>query len=145
MGFRLDHIGLVVENIKEFAETLYALGLKPGTEQVPNPLQKVSASFVNVIDGQDVYIELLEPTDSYSPIINFLKKEGGGLHHLCFEVDDIEETSAKLVHKGLQMVSPPEDCAAYDENLKRECKNATRIAFFLISKKILIELIEKGK
>jgi len=145
MGFRLDHIGLVVENIKKFAETLYTLGLKPGTEQVPNPLQKVSASFVNVIDGQDVYIELLEPTDSYSPIINFLKKGGGGLHHLCFEVEDIEETSAKLVHKGFQMVSPPEDCAAYDKNLKRECKNVTRIAFFLISKKILIELIEKGK
>jgi methylmalonyl-CoA epimerase len=143
--FKLDHIGLVVESIESFIKLLQILGFNERTEPVPDPIQKVSASFVNVGDGGDVYIELLEPTHPSSPITNFLKKRGEGLHHLCFEVDDIEKASKELVQKDFPMVSSPVDCEAYDKNLKRDCKGSTRIAFFLISKHILIELIEKDR
>ncbi len=142
---KLDHIGLVVDNIKELTELLRTIGFRTITEAVPFDTLNVTASFVNAGNDTDVYIEVLEPTADNSPISNFLKKKGGGLHHLCFEVDDIEKTSKELVEKGLQMVEPPVDCRAYDINLQRRSKNTSRIAFFLVSKRLLIELIEKGR
>lgn len=145
MSLKLDHIGFVVENILKVKELFGAIGIDTGTEAVVNPLQKVSASFVNVGERDDIYIELLEPVSDDSPISNFLQKRGTGLHHLCFEVDDIEKATQELNAKGFRMVVPPEDCTAYDENLKRECQESTKIAFFIISKGVLIELIEKGR
>ena len=97
MGIKLDHIGLVVENIREFTELLHAIGFREITEAVPFDTLNVTASFVNTGDDTDVPIEVLEPTAKNSPIMNFLKKKGGGLHHLCFEVDDIEKTSQEFV------------------------------------------------
>lgn len=145
MPLKLDHIGFVVENIEKVKELFETVGLDAGTGAVVNPLQKVSASFVNVGEKDDIYIEILEPASDDSPITNFLRKSGGGLHHLCFEVDDIEKATQELNAKGFRMVTPPENCTAYDENLKRECNAPTKIAFFIISKGVLIELIEKGR
>jgi methylmalonyl-CoA/ethylmalonyl-CoA epimerase len=142
---KLDHVGFVVENIGKVKELFETVGLDAGTGAVVNPLQKVSASFVNVGEKDDIYIEILEPASDDSPITNFLRKSGGGLHHLCFEVDDIEKATQELNAKGFRMVTPPENCTAYDENLKRECNAPTKIAFFIISKGVLMELIEKGR
>jgi methylmalonyl-CoA epimerase len=142
---KLDHIGFVVENIDKVKELFETVGLDTGTDAVVNPLQKVSASFVNVGEKDNIYIELLQPASDDSPISKFLHKKGGGLHHLCFEVDDIDKATRELNAKGFRMVTSPEDCTAYDENLKRECKDSTKIAFFIISKGVLIELIEKGR
>ena len=68
MAFKLDHIGLVVENIDKMKELFGTIGLDTGTEAIVNPLQKVSASFVNVGEKDDIYIEILEPAsnDSFS-------------------------------------------------------------------------------
>jgi methylmalonyl-CoA/ethylmalonyl-CoA epimerase len=76
------------------------MGLDDITDPVANPLQKVSASFVNLFPAKDVHVEILESTDENSPITKFLKKRGPGLHHLCFEVDDIEEARDRLLEKG---------------------------------------------
>lgn len=145
MPLKLDHIGFVVEDIEKMRNLFRAIGLDTGTEAVVNPLQKVSGSFVRVGDNDDIYIELLEPISDDSPISNFLRKKGGGLHHLCFEVDSIERATAELSAQGFRMVVSPENCSAYDENLGRECNEPTKIAFFLVAKGFLIELIEKGK
>jgi methylmalonyl-CoA/ethylmalonyl-CoA epimerase len=140
---KLDHIGLVVNDIARYVDLFHTLGLTEATDPVEHPSQRTSASFVNT-GLDDVYIEILEPTHEVSPVTNFLKKSGGGLHHLCFEVDDIEKMSENLVEKGYKMVKPVENCAAYDKNLKRECKGVSRIAFFILSERLLVELIEKG-
>jgi methylmalonyl-CoA/ethylmalonyl-CoA epimerase len=145
MPFKLDHIGFVVEKISEFEELFRSLGFDSGTDPVPNPFQKVTASFIDVGAQDNIYIEVLEPTGEDSPISNFLRKRGGGLHHLCFEVDDIEKTAEDLVKKGFRMVVPPEDCVAYDVNLRRRCTSASKTAFFMLSQKMLVELIEKGR
>ncbi len=142
---KLNHIGFVVKDIKEFIEIFRAMGLTEITEAVENPRQRVSASFVNVGENDDVYVELLEPATDVSPISNFLRKRGGGLHHLCFSVDDIEKTSGDLVKKGFTMIVPPEDCKAYDENFKRECGRPSKAAFFMVADRFLVELIEEGK
>jgi len=144
MKLRLDHIGIVVEKIEDLAHLFRMVGFPEGTTPVPFLPLKVTGSFINAGSDGNVYLEFLEPTDADSSIVNFLQQKGGGLHHLCFEVDDIETASRELVQKGFHMVIPPMECAAYDENLKRTCYKTTKISFFRISDRILIELIEKG-
>ena len=116
MKFKLHHIGLVVPSISEFAEVFRNLGLNEMTQPEPDPIQRVSASFIAAGKGQDIYIELLEPMGDDSPITNFLKKTGGGLHHLCFEVDDIEGMGNELVKRGFKVVCPPVECVGYDRS-----------------------------
>lgn len=142
---RLDHIGFVTKDIESLAKVFRALGISDITKPIENQSQKVAASFASVGDREDVYVEILEPTRNDSPISKFLEKQGGGLHHLCFEVDNIEEKSKELTEKGFKMIVPPEDCGAYDENLQRDCCGITKIAFFIAADRFLIELIEKGR
>lgn len=142
---KLDHIGLVVENISEFSEILRDLGLEQMTHTEVEPIQKVSGRFVLAGEGQEVYIELLEPLGEESPIRNFLAKRGGGLHHLCFEVDDIDSAARQLVERGLDMVCEPVEAVGYDRTFRRTCSESTRIAFFLAGNALLIELVEKGE
>ena len=144
MTIKLNHIGLVVPEIKPYLETFRLLGLEKGTAPVADPIQKVAASFLKAGKGQDVDIELLEPTDESSPIQNFLKERGAGLHHLCFEVDDIDAMTRELEGKGFRVVCAPVDCRAYDLNLKRDCRQATRISFLMMPGRLLVELLEKG-
>jgi methylmalonyl-CoA/ethylmalonyl-CoA epimerase len=144
MNLRLSHIGLVVHNLSEVIEIFRRLGLSEMTEPEPDPIQKVLACFITAGEGQKIHIEILEPTDESSPISNFLKKRGGGLHHLCFEVSDIKKTAHELMQKGFRMVSEPVECIGYDRSFKDTCGEGTKIAFFLINH-ILIELLQKGR
>ncbi|HOV90801.1 MAG TPA: VOC family protein [Syntrophorhabdaceae bacterium] len=142
---RLNHIGIIVQNIEEYKRLFNAVGLNETTCTATDPIQKVTGLFIDVGFENNVHLEILEPVDDTSPVVNFLKKKGGGLHHLCFEVDNIEEKIEEMKKKGFKIISPPVECAAYDENFKRACANHTKIAFFMISDMMLIEFIEKGK
>ncbi|HOJ71055.1 MAG TPA: VOC family protein [Syntrophorhabdaceae bacterium] len=142
---RLNHIGIIVKDIEEYKRLFYDIGLHTTTEPATDPIQKVTGLFIDVGFDNNVHIELLEPVDDTSPVTNFLKKKGGGLHHLCFEVDDIQKKTEEFKKKGFKVVSPPVECIAYDENFKRACATHTKIAFFMASDRMLIELIEKGK
>ncbi len=97
----LNHIGIAVHNIEDqkgFYEG--ALGAKfEGFEDVPS--QKVRVGFFRV---SNVRIELLEPTDTDSPISKFLEKRGEGLHHLAFTVDDIQARINELNESGFRMI-----------------------------------------
>lgn len=141
MALRLNHIGLVFPKISDIAGMFRALGLGEMTHTEMDPIQKVSASFVAVGEGQDVYIELLEPIEACSPVTGFLRKTGGGPHHVCFEVDDIEAVTDQLTRKGFKMVCSPVECAGYDRSFKRECSQPSKIVFFLLFNKILIEFL----
>ncbi len=141
---KLDHIGFVVEKIDDFAHILKAVGFGALTRPVPDFEKNVNASFVGIGDKDDIYLEIVEPLGEQSAVSGFLKKTGGGLHHLCFEVDDLEKASRELEKSGFKMVSSPALCPAYDENLSRACEGTTRISFFLLPNRLLIELLEKG-
>ena len=145
MTIKLNHIGFVVENIAETAKLFHTLGLREVTSTVPDPIQKVTACFMGTGEGEEAHIELLEPAGGDSPITNFLKKRGGGLHHICFEVDDIHGTTDDLIQKGYHVVVPPVDCVGYDRSFMRKTDGVTKIAFFFLSEKILIELLQKSK
>jgi methylmalonyl-CoA/ethylmalonyl-CoA epimerase len=145
LKLRLHHIGLVVPHLSELVEVFRSLGLKQATQPESDPIQKVTASFIASDKGEGTYIELVEPLSDDSPVTNFLKGTGGGLHHLCFKVDDIDSVVDELVEKGFKLVSPPVECAGYDRSFRPGSTQPSKITFFLLDNKVLIELLQEGK
>lgn len=98
---RLAHVGIAVRNVNDSASIFSNLfGAEEGhTEEVAD--QKVKATFFKIGEGG---IELLEPTSPDSTIAKFIEKRGEGVHHLSFEVDDIEREIVRLKGAGFQMI-----------------------------------------
>jgi methylmalonyl-CoA/ethylmalonyl-CoA epimerase len=97
----IDHLGIAVRSIDE-ASRFYrdALGLEcTGIEEVAD--QKVRVAFFPIGDTR---IELLEPTAADSPIAKFLAKNGPGLHHIAYRVDDLPATLAALKSAGVRLI-----------------------------------------
>jgi methylmalonyl-CoA/ethylmalonyl-CoA epimerase len=94
---RIDHIGIAVRNMAEsndlFARLLGEAHYK--TETVES--EKVATSFFQIGESK---IELLEATDSDSPIARFIEKRGEGIHHIAFEVSDIHAEMERLEAEG---------------------------------------------
>ena len=103
---RLNHIAIATPNIMDAAKT-YTNML--GAE-VSNPIEQiehgVSVIFINLPNTK---IELLEPLGKASPIINFLNKNpNGGIHHICYEVENILEARDQLIKKGATILGTGE-------------------------------------
>jgi len=104
LALKLHHIGIVVQNINEsLGEISNFFSFESTSLPTLVGSQKVNICFLKT---NSVYIELIEPADPDSPIISFVK-EGGGFHHLCFEVDDIQQEIDKMVKKGARLVVAP--------------------------------------
>jgi methylmalonyl-CoA/ethylmalonyl-CoA epimerase len=99
-AYKIDHLGIAVASIDEALKIYRALGLaETGREEVPS--QKVVAAFLPVGESR---IELLEPTSDDSPVAKFLAKRGGGIHHVCFAVEDLDAALADLSRRGFRLV-----------------------------------------
>ncbi len=98
---RIDHIGIVVNNLDESLKTYCELLGFTLLERVAIPEQLVEAAFLDATNGT---IELIAPTDATSGTARFLQNRGEGTHHICFEVDDIEATLAELRDQGLRLI-----------------------------------------
>ncbi len=99
---RLDHIAIAVADL-DAAEKTYRdmLGLEwEGREEVIG--QKVMTSIFRVGESR---VELICPTAGDSPIAAFLAKRGDGLHHICFEVDNIVFEMQRLKSRGVRLLS----------------------------------------
>ena len=104
LALKLHHIGIVVQNINEsLGEISNFLSFESTSLPTLVGSQKVNICFLKT---NSVYIELIEPADPDSPIISFVN-EGGGFHHLCFEVDDIQQEIDKMVKMGARLVVAP--------------------------------------
>ena len=99
---KIDHIGVAVNDLQE-AVALYTVLLGQGTQhQEVVESESVSTAFFDV---GGVAIELLQATDPASPIAKFIAKQGrGGVHHICFEVDDIHAKLAELKAQGVTLI-----------------------------------------
>lgn len=144
MILKLHHIGLVTSAMEESIDILRKVGFNEMTPLCSDPIQKVEACFVNIPVGADVYIELIQPVGEDSPVTGFIQKHNGGLHHLCFEVDDIEKTVKEMGEKGFRIVCPAVECIGYDKNFKRECQHVSKVAFIMLPNKVLIEFLQEG-
>lgn len=111
---RLDHIAIAVPDLhralQRFCEDL-GLPLM-GQEAVPS--QSTQTAFLPV---GETHIELVHPIDGKGPIQTFLDKKGGGLHHLCFETDDIVSDLARLKAKGYRSLSEQPVPGAHDSQV----------------------------
>lgn len=130
---KINHIGIAVASL-EAALPFYRDNLSmsfAGIEEVAE--QKVRVAMLQVGESK---IELLEPTSPESPISKFLEKNGSGIHHIAYEVNNIETAIEKLKNDGARMV---------DEK-PRNGAHGTRIAFVhpKSSGGILTELCQAG-
>lgn len=101
MTRKINHIGIAVRNI-ENSVPFYrdTLGMNfEGTEEVAE--QKVRVAFLQVGESR---IELLEPTSPDSPVAKFLEKNGEGIHHMAYEVDDLEAALAELKTREVRLI-----------------------------------------
>lgn len=99
---RINHFAIVVDEIEDALHFWRdALGLKVGrVEEVPD-----QESVVAFLPVGDMEIELVQPTSDESGIARYLKKHGSGIHHICFEVEDIEATLESLKASGVRLIN----------------------------------------
>jgi methylmalonyl-CoA/ethylmalonyl-CoA epimerase len=128
---KINHIGIAVKSLDETLPFYRDhLGMTfAGSEEVTE--QKVKVAMLRI--GESM-IELLEPTSEESPIAKFLEKNGPGIHHIAYEVADIEAAIAELQAQGARMI----------DTVPRSGAHGSRIAFIhpKSSNGVLTELCE---
>lgn len=100
---KIAHIGIAVVSIAEmipFYEQQLGLTLE-GQETLES--EQVKLAFFKVGAG-DTRIELLEPLTETSPIAEFLNKKGPGIHHIAFEVENINARLEQLKQNGIRLI-----------------------------------------
>ena len=128
----LDHIGIAVKNLDEALEVYEGiLGLE--VENVCTfQEQKVKIAFLQAGEAR---IELLEPLDNEGPVARFIEKRGEGVHHLAFNVADVETALQSIKEKGIALVDEKPRIGA----------EGFKMAFLhpKSTKNVLVELCEK--
>lgn len=132
---RLHHTGFVVASIETVMESFCRSVAGTGwSETWHDPLQRVRVAFIYPSRAGDPSIELVEPADANSPVQKFLER-GGGMHHLCYEVDNFDELVKGAAARGLVTIRRPQPAVAF---------GGRRIAWFLSPQKLLIEYLESS-
>jgi methylmalonyl-CoA/ethylmalonyl-CoA epimerase len=134
-SYQLDHVCLAVRKIAPARAMLErTLGYKPRTEPVENTRQQVIVQFMSKPGSLD--IKLIEPSSLDSPLVAFIKRSGGGLHHLAFKTESVEMGVEGLTRKGVKIVTPPQPGEAFDDSL---------IAFAFLGAGLNAELIDTDR
>jgi methylmalonyl-CoA/ethylmalonyl-CoA epimerase len=133
----LHHLGFVVSSISAAAED-FAVSISAGWdgEIIFDPIQRVRVAFFSPADTRNPVFELVEPASEGSPVSNFLQKKGGGLHHVCYEIDDLESGLRAARGAGLVVMSEPAPAVAF---------SGRRIAWVCSKKRLLVELLERNR
>lgn len=94
----LEHVGVVVKNLEKVQKTyIDILGMRL-TEAERLPTARVAFFPIG-----ETKIELLEPIGNEGPLARFLEHRGEGLHHICFNVEDIDNLVGRLIKQGIHM------------------------------------------
>ncbi|MBM3262924.1 MAG: methylmalonyl-CoA epimerase [candidate division Zixibacteria bacterium] len=130
---KIAHIGVAVNDMQNTLRLYHeTLGLPLHGQELLES-DRVKIAFLPVGDTE---IELLEATDPESPVARFIEKRGEGIHHIAFEVDDIEKALTRLREQGFRLI---------DEH-PRTGASGVRVAFLhpKTTGGVLIELCEKN-
>lgn len=104
-GMKLDHIGIAVPDL-ETGKKLWGVGLGlPGGKVEVVEGEGVKVAFYD--SGGGSHIELLEALNPQSPIAKFLEKRGPGIHHVCFEVPDLDAALRQAEAQGYRRIKDP--------------------------------------
>lgn len=99
---KISHIGIAVKDLKSAKEMYKKLFQTEPSEDEIVAEQKVKVSKFTV--GEST-IELLEPTESDSPIAKFIEKRGEGIHHVAYESDEIYGDLKRLDESGFELIN----------------------------------------
>jgi methylmalonyl-CoA/ethylmalonyl-CoA epimerase len=130
---RLAHLGVIVHRI-DAALSLYArLGLAEAGRMV-FPQERIRIAFIPV---EGARIELMEPLEAAGPLGRFLAGRGEGIHHLAFEVPDLEAAMARVRDAGGRLI----------DETPRQGSEGTRVAFVhpASTHGVLTELVERTR
>jgi methylmalonyl-CoA/ethylmalonyl-CoA epimerase len=131
MTMKIDHIGIAVKSIDGALGFYRALGMElSGRETVED--QGVRVAMLPVGESR---IELLEPISSNSVVARFIERRGEGLHHICYEVEDIRSKIEQLRSEGLRVL----------DGYPRPGAGGKLVAFLhpASANGVLVELVEK--
>lgn len=131
---KIDHLGIAVRSISD-SLGLYreVLGLElMGTETVAD--QGVHVALLRAGESR---VELLEPVAEETPVGRFISKRGEGLHHICYEVDDLASKLETLRTRGVRLL----------EGYPRRGAEGKLVAFLhpASAHGVLVELVEKAR
>lgn len=131
---RFHHAGYVVRSIQDSAsEYQRALFLSWDGLIVHDPLQMVRVTFLPALVPGEATVELVEPAGPRSPVRHFLENHGEGIHHVCYEVEDLTGRIAESVEAGNTLVRIPMRAAAFDQR---------KIAWVRTPSGVLVEYLE---
>jgi methylmalonyl-CoA/ethylmalonyl-CoA epimerase len=97
---KFDHVGVAVKSVEQMLAIYGKMG-EFDVKQVEVPGQKAK---VALLKAGETSVEFLEPTSEDSTLAKFIRERGEGLHHIAFEVDDIEKTTEELKSKGFRFI-----------------------------------------
>lgn len=132
VNMRLHHLGFVVADIRSSARGfIHSLAANWDGYIYHDPHQKVGVTFLATRTG-DPLIELIEPAGEDSPVFKFLQA-GGGLHHVCYEVPDLDLQLKEMRARGALICRRPKPAVAFQ---------GRRIAWLLTPERLLMELLD---
>lgn len=128
------HVGIVVASIQDSLQGfLESLGAGWDGKVFHDPNQDVRVTFLQSKQVGNPVVELVEPAGEKSPVVPFLKR-GGGLHHLCYEVEELDEQLALSREQRGIVVKPPLPAVAF---------GGRRIAWVYTKNRLLLEYLER--
>jgi methylmalonyl-CoA/ethylmalonyl-CoA epimerase len=131
----LHHIGHVVSSIEESIERYRVVLSASGASEIfEDPIQRSRVAFLDLPTEGLVQLELVQPAAADSPVAAFLAR-GGGLHHLCYEVDDLESQIRWMKSQRALLIRSPKPAVAF---------GGRRIAWMRTLDALLIEYLERG-
>jgi methylmalonyl-CoA epimerase len=128
---RIDHIGVAVTDLDEAVDLYTRVYGMPLVHRETVDGQGVEAALLDVGEG---HVELVSPLGAETPVGRFLAKRGAGLHHVAYQVADIEATLRRLQGAGMRLI----------DQAPREGIRSSRVAFLHPSASggVLTEIVE---
>ena len=131
----LHHVGCVVASIEDSIDRYkVAIGALAVSQIFEDPIQRSRVAFLDFPTPGQVQFELVQPATPDSPVARFLEK-GGGLHHLCYEVDDLPQYIQWMKSQRAVLISSPKPAVAFE---------GRRIAWMRTPDALLIEYLERS-
>jgi methylmalonyl-CoA/ethylmalonyl-CoA epimerase len=137
MKLKIDHIGYVVKNLneaKKYFKECY--NFKVITKTIYEKVHGVKLIFLDMGANTIPALEIIQPINKQSKVYNFLKVKGESLHHIAYEVNDVNKELKNFTKKGFLQISTIVPGAGH---------NMTKTIWLMGKKKELIELVEKQK
>ena len=130
--YRINHIGIVVKNIEQYVnDSIY-----PKINKIViDPIQHSKMGLIK-IGNNSTDIELIEPLNSKSTTYNYLKKTGGGYHHICYETNNEKALYFFLKKQNIKIIYGPVEALLFNNNkvVFGYTKNREIVEFLILHK-----------